>query len=108
MWRRLAIAASLAAFGVGAFVLVLVRSEAGGRQICELAVAALHDATKDRVVIGRCRVDPLTTRVVIEGVEVGPAERPIFSAERLSAGIDTRGLGRGRVRGFIGAARTGV
>lgn len=98
MWRRLLVALLLAGFGVLGFALVVIRSEAGGRNLCALAEATLRDVARQRVVIGRCTVDPVRTRVDIEGVEVGPAERPVLAAERISAGIDPRGLVGGRVR----------
>src|SRR5690349_21343034 len=88
----------LAGFGVVAFALVVVCSESGGRNLCALAEATLRDISRERVVIGWCMVDPIGTRVDIEGVEVGPAGWPVLLAERISAGIDMRGLLGGKVR----------
>jgi translocation and assembly module TamB len=98
MWRRLLVALVLAGLGVLGFAFVVVRSETGSRNLCALAEATLRDVARQRVVIGRCTVDPVGTRVEIEGVEVGPAERPVLAAERISAGIDPQGLLQGRVR----------
>lgn len=98
MWRRVVLAMLLAGVGVLAFLVVLVRSQSGGQHLCDVAEATLREISHQRVVIGRCSIDPLTTRVVIEHLEIGPEGRPVLSAQRLTARLDTSRLLGGHVR----------
>lgn len=98
MGRRVVIAALLAGIGVFAFLVGLVRSAAGSMHLCGLAQATLRDLSHQRVAIGRCEVDPFSTHLVLDNVEIGPEARPILYAERLTAGIETRALLSGRLR----------
>jgi translocation and assembly module TamB len=98
MVGRIVVAMMLAGAGVLGALLGFVRSQAGGMQLCALAEATLRDLSRERVVIGRCEVDPLATRLLLGGVEIGPEGKPLLQAERLVAGLSTRALLSGRVR----------
>lgn len=98
MWRRVLVAMGLAGAALVALLLLFLRSERGGRDLCALAEATLREVSGERVTIARCRVDPLGTRVFVEGVEIGDPDRPLMAVESLTAGLAVRGLLEGRVR----------
>lgn len=98
MWRRVLVAMGLAGATLVALLLLFVRSERGGRDLCALAEATLREVSGQPVTIARCRVDPLGTRIFVEGVQIGAPEQPLMAVESLTAGLAVRGLLEGRVR----------
>lgn len=98
MGRRLLVALLLATLAGVASIVLFVGSERGGAHLCALAEATLRDASGEDVRIGRCRVDPARARVEIDDVVIGDSAAPLVAAERISAGLEVRGLLEGRVR----------
>lgn len=87
----------MAGVAAAALLLVFVRSERGGTNLCALAEATLRDAAKRPISIGRCEVDPLSPRVRVEHVTIGAPDDVVLAAELIEARLSTRGIFEGRV-----------
>lgn len=62
---------------------------------CELAVARVERATGLELAVASCRIRPLALALEAEGVRLGPAEAPLFTADALSARLaPIQALGR--------------
>lgn len=98
MIRQIVIAMVLSVALTLGFLLMMIRSTTGGERLCSVGKAVLQDVSGQVVEIGSCSVDPIGTRVTIRNVRIGPANAPLFRAERLSAGIDHQGFLSGKIR----------
>jgi translocation and assembly module TamB len=65
--------------------LALLRTRWAGDRICALAAARLEAVTGLPLALASCRIDPFGVSVEAEGIRLGPAERPVFTAEAASA-----------------------
>ncbi|MGC3997925.1 MAG: translocation/assembly module TamB domain-containing protein [Anaeromyxobacter sp.] len=78
-----------------AATLVTLRTAWAGDRLCALAAERVRTASGLPVSFGGCRVEPLSLTAVIEGLALGPPERPIFQAERVEARLSAvQALGR--------------
>ncbi|HZZ85696.1 MAG TPA: translocation/assembly module TamB domain-containing protein [Anaeromyxobacteraceae bacterium] len=83
MKRKLAIAFLATVLGLAGGALLLVRSPLVGDRLCALAEQRVGAATGQPLAIASCRLDPFRLEARLEGVRLGPAEAPLFTAERL-------------------------
>lgn len=82
---------------VAATILAL-RTRWAGERICALAAARAELATGLALSFGACRVDPLALEVAVEGVRLGPAAAPVFTADAVAVRLATIQALGGRVR----------
>ncbi len=68
-----------------AATLLVLRTRWAGDRICRLAAARLQAAAGLPLAFEACRVDPLALEVEVNGVRLGPAEAPLFSADTILA-----------------------
>jgi translocation and assembly module TamB len=69
---------------VGGTVAVLY-TPAAGERLCRYASERLAGATGQPVRTAACRIRPLTLRVEMDGLEVGPPGAPLLTVESVSA-----------------------
>ena len=92
--RRIALAFLVLMLAMVAGTVAVLRTRWAGDRICALAAARVGAATGLEVATTACRIDPLTLSVVTEGLRLGPAEAPIFTAEVVEARLALiQGLG---------------
>jgi translocation and assembly module TamB len=71
-----------------------LRTRWAGDRLCALASARVGMATGLEVATGACRIEPMTLTVVVEGLRLGPANAPIFTADAVEARLALiQGLG---------------
>jgi translocation and assembly module TamB len=73
MMLRVLVALALTALFVGAFALVIARTDFVSNNVCAYAVATIEEASSAHVKVARCTVDPLAGQLTIDGLEVGDA-----------------------------------
>lgn len=93
--RQLALAfLAFVALLVAATIAVL-RTRWAGERLCAVAAERVRSATGLPLAFDACRIDPLRLAVEVDGVRVGPADAPAFTAETLSARLSpVQPLGR--------------
>jgi translocation and assembly module TamB len=83
--RRLALAFVGVLLALVAGSMAALRTRWVAERICSLAAARVGAATGLEVATSSCRIDPFTLTVVTEGLRLGPAGAPLFTAEAIEA-----------------------
>jgi translocation and assembly module TamB len=93
--RQAALLVLLLVTSLVAATLVGLRTSWAGDRICALAALRLAAATGLPVSVRSCRLDPLSLAVTVEGLRLGPPERPLLEVAQASARLaPVQGLGR--------------
>jgi translocation and assembly module TamB len=96
--RTLALAFLALLLALVAATLVVLRTRWAAERICAFGAARAAHASGLAVAFGACRVDPIALEVEVDGVRLGPADAPLFAADRIAARLaPIQALG-GRVR----------
>lgn len=92
--RRLALTFLAFLLVIVAGTMAVLRTRWAGDRLCALASVRLGAATGLEVATAACRIDPFTLSVVIEGLRLGAAGAPIFTADAVEARLALiQGLG---------------
>ena len=83
--RRVALAFVGVLLALVAGSMAALRTRWVAERICALAAARVGAATGLEVATTSCRIDPFTLTVVTEGLRLGPAGAPLFTAEAIEA-----------------------
>jgi translocation and assembly module TamB len=83
--RHVAVAFLAMVLALLAGSLAALRTRWAGDRICGLAAARLSAAVGQPVTFDGCLVDPLRVEIEVEGVRVGPADRPVLAADAIAA-----------------------
>jgi translocation and assembly module TamB len=93
--RRLALVLLVVVLALVAGTVAVLRTRWAGQRLCALAAERVKAATGLPVTVAACRIEPLSLRVVVEGLVVGPPEAPVFTAEVAQARLEpVQGFGR--------------
>ncbi len=96
--RRLALAFLGVLLALVAGSMAALRTRWAGDRICALAAARVGAATGLEVATTACSIDPFSLSVVTEGLRLGPAGAPLFTADAVEARLALiQGLG-GRIQ----------
>jgi translocation and assembly module TamB len=83
--RTVALAFLLAVLALVGGTVAVLSTPAAGERLCGYAAGRLAAATGQAVRTAACRIRPLTLRVEVDGLEVGPAGAPLLTVESASA-----------------------
>ena len=93
--RRLALLTLAVVLALLAGTLAALRTRWAGDQICALAASRISGATGLPIAVEACTLDPFSLSLVVEGLRLGPAEAPVFTAAAASARLSpVQGFGR--------------
>ncbi len=96
--RTVALAFLAVVLALVAVTLLVLRTRWAGDRICALVASRTEAATGLPLAFGACRVEPLALEVQAEGVRLGPAGAPVFTADHVSARLAAVQAFGGRVR----------
>lgn len=93
--RRLALILLVVVLALLAGTVAGLRTRWAADRLCALAAARVEGATGLAVAVRTCRIEPLSLRLAVEGLVLGPPGAPIFTAEAAQARLaPVQGFGR--------------
>lgn len=93
MKRRLALRFLLFICAAALAVVMVLRTPWAGNELCTAAANVLTRLLGESVVLGQCSVEPLSSRVKIEGIRLGEDPEPLFTASKLVVDFSPFSLG---------------
>ena len=95
MKRRVAIVFLAAVLALAGASILALRTPWAGRMLCDALSARVEALSSLPLRVEACRVEPLRLTVEASGVRLGPAQAPVFAAERLRARLSpVQAMGR--------------
>lgn len=93
MKRRLALRFLLFIGATALAVVMVLRTPWAGNELCTSAANVLGRLLGQEVVLERCQVEPLSSRVRIEGIRLGDGPEPLFTARGMVIDFTPLSLG---------------